>query len=483
MVEKIWKIGSDEGLHFEFRFDTEQAASRRNQAWGGARLFFADDLIWATETEDDEEAPLYWSWFDLLEYLSNYWPWLVLEQNYPIPVNPSFPGKLYEAAERRWESFSDSVVEEEDMLVYAFTMRHDLALALNGAFVPSVMILRRGNDCQLSIESPKMDIVRPHKEVIDTLEALGDMLADVVGEESSEYAGEIVRKWRQKDRRIDGLKLDILSGMDSEARKRLEGGVDPEEYWEVSSDGMYGDSEFAAAARMTSAVFSSTIQKTLIEKIRSVKHHETGVLDLLAAKASSVINPDIRPYEQGYFFAEWLRNELKIGEETLVEPEQILYDWNVEIQIVLLPESADKLDALAAWGPRHGPVVIMNSSEGARCSHAYGRRTTLAHEICHLLLDREHGLPMAEVLGGRTPESLEQRARAFAAEFLLPRRLAIKKMQENDSVESVVNALSEQYQVSTEVAARQIDNSEGKYLLPKFLQAELASMVSKLNIK
>jgi len=482
MVEKIRTIGPSEGLRFEFHFDMAQSTCH-HQAWSGARLFFADDLIWATETEDDDEAPLYWSWFDLLEYLTSYWPWLVLEQNYPIPVNPSYPGKLYEAAERRWEAFSESVVEEEDILVYAFTMRHDLAFALNGAFVPSVMILRRGNDCQLSFESPKKDYIRPIQEVIKTLESVGDLLADIVGEKSPGYAGEIVRKWRQKDRRIDELKLDILSGMDSEARKRLEGGVAPEEYWDVSSDGVYGDSEFAAAARMTSAVFSPAIQKTLIEQIRSVGHYETYVLDALAAKAVSVIDPDARPYVQGYSLAEWLRNELDMNEEQPVDPERILKEWSVDIRDIELHDSARDLDAVAAWGPRHGPVVIMNSSEGARCSHAYGRRTTLAHEICHLLLDREHGLPMAEVLGGRTPESLEQRARAFAAEFLLPRRLAIKRMQENESLESVVNELSERYKVSTEVAARQIDNSEGKYSLPKFVQAELASMVNKFNIK
>jgi Zn-dependent peptidase ImmA (M78 family) len=473
MDERIWSIGPDDGLRFEFRFDDVQSSSR-HQAWGGGRLFFADELIWAGETEEDDEAPLYWSWFDLLEFLANHWPWLVLEQRYPIPVNPLYPIMMYEEAERRWQAFPESVVEEEDMLVYAFSMRHNLALSLKGVFVSCVMIMRRGNECLISIESPKMNFIRPFLETVSTLESVGNLLADVVGEESTGYPGEIVRKWRQRDRLINEVRFDILSGMDRDARMLLEAGTDSVQYWDVITD----DSELLAVARMTSAVFSPSIQTALIEKIRSVRHHETDVLDHLAAKAAEVINPDARPYAQGYYLAEWLRDELNIKEMDLVDPECILSGWGVQICEIELPDSAIDLDAVAAWGPRHGPVIMLNCSSTARCSTSNGRRTTLAHEICHLLLDRENGLPMAEVLGGLTPESLEQRARAFAAEFLLPGRQAIAAMHGRGSVESILVALTEKYQVSKEVAAWQIVNSPDFPKLYKPDQAELKSIVS-----
>jgi Zn-dependent peptidase ImmA (M78 family) len=162
----------------------------------------------------------------------------------------------------------------------------------------------------------------------------------------------------------------------------------------------------------------------------------------------------------------------------LVDPECILSGWGVQICEIELPDSAIDLDAVAVWGPRHGPVVLMNTSEGARCSHEYGRRSTLAHEICHLLLDREHGLPMAEVLGGLTPESLEQRARAFAVEFLLPRSQAIAAMHGGGSVESILAGLKDKYQVSREVAAWQIVNADDFTKLYKPDQAELKCIVS-----
>jgi hypothetical protein len=34
-------------------------------------------------------------------------------------------------------------------------------------------------------------------------------------------------------------------------------------------------------------------------------------------------------------------------------------------------------------------------------------RFTLAHELCHLLVDRKGSLPVAEVLGGATPNRPE----------------------------------------------------------------------------
>lgn len=48
------------------------------------------------------------------------------------------------------------------------------------------------------------------------------------------------------------------------------------------------------------------------------------------------------------------------------------------------------------------------------------RRFTLAHELCHLLLDREYGDELAIATGPWAPVAIEQRANAFAAAFLMP---------------------------------------------------------------
>ena len=67
---------------------------------------------------------------------------------------------------------------------------------------------------------------------------------------------------------------------------------------------------------------------------------------------------------------------------------------------------------------------------------------------------------MAEVLNGATPERLEKRARAFAAELLLPRSIAAKNVREASDVQTAIEQLSKDYAVSRELVCWQIHNSE-----------------------
>jgi Zn-dependent peptidase ImmA (M78 family) len=47
-------------------------------------------------------------------------------------------------------------------------------------------------------------------------------------------------------------------------------------------------------------------------------------------------------------------------------------------------------------------------------------RFTVAHELCHLILDRDYGDELAIATGPWAPLAIEQRANAFAAAFLMP---------------------------------------------------------------
>ena len=111
-------------------------------------------------------------------------------------------------------------------------------------------------------------------------------------------------------------------------------------------------------------------------------------------------------------------------------------------------------------------MILLNVGEGRRCSHEYGRRFTLGHEICHLLTDRAHALGLVEVLGGGMLNFVERRANAFAAELLLPRQLAASELrQSNDKNGVFLLYLRDKYKVSRKTAASQIFNSSYYSLL------------------
>ena len=54
------------------------------------------------------------------------------------------------------------------------------------------------------------------------------------------------------------------------------------------------------------------------------------------------------------------------------------------------------------------------------------RRFTLAHELCHLLVDRDKGARLAIVSGPWAPLDVERRANAFAAALLMPEAAVAK---------------------------------------------------------
>ena len=89
---------------------------------------------------------------------------------------------------------------------------------------------------------------------------------------------------------------------------------------------------------------------------------------------------------------------------------------------------------------------------------------------------------MAEVLGGMAPKTLEQRAGAFAAEFLLPRNQAIAAIQGKGAVEDILHQLSVRFHVSAELAARQICKSPDFKTLYKPDQEEIKRIVARYNV-
>ena len=74
---------------------------------------------------------------------------------------------------------------------------------------------------------------------------------------------------------------------------------------------------------------------------------------------------------------------------------------------------------MAICGELLRATVALNMSCKTNASPP-GRKFTLAHELCHLLCDREVGVPLAVASGPWAPADIEKRANAFAAMFLMP---------------------------------------------------------------
>ncbi len=212
--------------------------------------------------------------------------------------------------------------------------------------------------------------------------------------------------------------------------------------------------ELLAAARMSVPRTAPTVVRTIVEKMRSVPKGDTRRIDDLAAIAADIVDPSRRPHVQGEQLARWLREYLKYSPEHRIEPAEILKELGVHVDE--FDANDDGIDAVACWGPHHGPAILINLLG----RHVEQRRTTLAHELIHLILDRKGALPLAEVLGGNVSLPVEQRARAFAPELLLPQEVAGREFAMSGQTPKLVAAkLAFKFGVSQEIVAWQAYNS------------------------
>jgi Zn-dependent peptidase ImmA (M78 family) len=89
-----------------------------------------------------------------------------------------------------------------------------------------------------------------------------------------------------------------------------------------------------------------------------------------------------------------------------------------------------------------------------------GIRFTLAHELCHLLFDREKARPIVHASTPWAERAVEQRANAFAAMLLMPLdRLRLQAVSEDvESLQSDVKRLTRKLEVSRTALIRHLAN-------------------------
>ncbi len=428
---------------------------RGQLAWGDLIVTLEGEPVWCSESERGEDEPIAWTWVDLLEFLGKKWAWLTFEENYPVFVSPLHPGKLHGEVEKRWESMTEEQVQDEQDALYHFVGRHDLARGLKGVFPPALFLLRQGEKAWVCTDDRQA--LLPFDAVRRTLSELGECLAANVQTSDHPRARYALEGWRNREAVLASHFWHLRSGLGTETRVRLEGGEAPADFWEADPESGPADNELLAAARLSAGVVGIDDQRTILDRIKQAPHGDMRRIDELAMTIRRDLDATARPYEQGYALAANLALELNDASDAPVDPEALLRDWEIGIEELTLDNCP--VDAVAVWGPRYGPVILLNIGEGARPRHIHGRRTTLAHEICHLLIDRDGALPFSEALGGRTPLHVEQRARAFAAEFLLPRENAVACVRHCESIAQALSELSQGFNVSREVAALQVRNS------------------------
>ncbi len=433
-----------EKLRFELTWESATPTGTAADATRGQlAAYIGERQVWG-----QHGVGFLWSWIELLEHLADTWAFLEWEEVDPLGLGES-PEYLRLAALKRWEE-TPSRSDEDEKELWEFERCHNLAAGLQGAWPHDLWLLRQGTT--YVVAGAGLRLLESREVILETLSGLGNEIVARLASLSDSRARVAVQTWEQRrDVPIDRFVVATTS-LTIDTISELVGSESHREFWEIGSS--LEPTEMLAAARMLGADLPRKDIRRILQKLRKLPKRVTQTLDQLLGEAESLVTEEA-PYEQGYRVAEWLRRH-QSSDTGRVDPAALLKEWNV--QLVYDELRTRLIDAIACWGPAHGPAVIVNNV-GYHTSGLAGGRATLAHEIAHLLIDRRKSLPLAEVLGGRTPRIPEARARAFAAEFLLPRSVAGETLARTTDPEREVHRLCRRYGVSSEIVAWQARNS------------------------
>lgn len=431
-------------------------------------IYLDDVAAWPVRGENDARLEIQID--DLLAHLTEFWKPLILRQVYPIEVSPLRPSDLRREAERRWAELPDVIVDAEEDAVSRFEEAHDLARAFTGLYgLPSFWMLRSGN--VFIIETAGRVARLPFADVLGVLVAAGDWICERLAQADRGRWEAAIDAWSGRNLGDEAGLLAWSTGLDRNLASMLirEGALDaPRDFEDAAND----NDELRIAARMAGALPPEQIRE-IITLARQFGHQDADRLHELSKACFEHITEGfggVAPSQQGEAAARFVREKLEVPSDRPVQVFEIAASLDIDVRHA--PAEPPTLSGLAIWGSRFGPGVFLNESSGRVLNRgnrlvtsSLGGRVTLAHELCHLLLDGAQALSAIEVLKARMPVGVEQRAKSFAGEFLLPRQTAGRhwwnsgKPIRRTELDQLVTELVDMYQVTRSVAAWKIEHA------------------------
>ena len=170
-------------------------------------------------------------------------------------------------------------------------------------------------------------------------------------------------------------------------------------------------------------------------------------------------------YEQGYTLAQETRRLLGLGEDALPRPLHEICDEVIGIPVVQAELPKRIAGATVASGTTRTLVINTNGKN----SNVWVRRSTYAHELCHILWDQASELHDVHVdeykdverdLPDQAPDRIEQRANAFSVELIAPQAAVLSVFRAHGGGRSGLRAVMEHFDVSFTPARYQVRNGD-----------------------
>ena len=425
-------------------------------SWGGFQLWVEGKNLCAHQEEGERTEYVHWYLLPLVEWFACQWNPLLHEERLPAR----------NAADTAWASlretcFPPAAIELEEGQANAWESawqgwwrRHAIRAGREGGLFPDVILRRFRDEIELSWGNHRIQGMPNHfafdaaesgfarfrpREVAaplhDLLSGVGQYLASLAPE--SERIKTLNRGIRALETPQREERLGWLAGLGVDERAVRQGWkrvkrhlAERPKTHQRSMLGASGRSKLVVEGACHAALMFGTVapairKEDVLQLADAMIEFHLPTDQACTARISSmcrVVPVDDSggpPWSQGYRLAEELHEELEDAfvAEDFVDVDRLLASLGVQVVDVNLTDEA--IRAVAIAGPRYHPGIACNGRNRFN-DHSYGRRFTLAHELCHLLFDRSTGQRLAIASGPWAPVAIDRRANAFAAMFLMP---------------------------------------------------------------
>jgi Zn-dependent peptidase ImmA (M78 family) len=427
--------------------DSDAADRDVAATWGDLTIWVGGRNVCAHRVPDEEHEAVRWHFLAVLEWLANNWDPLLHEGRLPEANQgiDAAQGMSMIAARLRLEQVDEFAEWQR------WWERHCLRAASEGGLFPNLYIRRRRSNVELSWDSGVTEYAPDGFEFLD--EAGHEIIAPASGRDAlwgmlDASSAALVGRFPDSDR-ISALRQKALSLRDDERadlRCALIAGMGAEpdqmvKRWNEATQLGYGSADARRAtfqsdhddlvvcgSGVAAVMFGSLAPTVRPEDVKLIvslllsqypaRSPKQELVELV--RDESVPRNLVDAWQRGYELAEDLHDALAIDTEQFIDVVDIIRRLGIDRKQVRLTDPGVR--GLTLWSADHTPTVVVNLNY-AHGDSAGVRRFTVAHELCHLLYDREQANEVAIASGAWAPADLERRANAFAAMFLMPRAL------------------------------------------------------------
>lgn len=414
-------------------------------SWGSFQLWVDERNLTAHYFRGELIESVHWYLLPLLEWFTLNWDPIFHEERLPNQNSaPTAEGALQRNSEAP-RALDDAAAAQWEERWSEWWSRHSVEAAREGGIFPSVCFRRWRDEVEISWDAR---LVPQRPETVEFLHASGTgrlalsevaaPLFEVIAEAAAYLASRNPASERLhalvqnvadlRSAREDRVAWLLALGTTLEDMKQA---LIPVRAFAASLPArarrvIFGEEETLSlyvrpfpAALMFGAVspqIGTEDRVRLLQSLAEAVDESEYPLDLLVSAAPVDVD---RSWEQGYRLAEEFIAEhiADFPNVDAVDIEAILTSLGVTIGEITLED--EHVRAVAIAGPDYRPTVLLNHGHRSN-GHAYGRRFSLAHELCHLLFDRAFAREIAFASGPWAPRDVERRANAFAAMLLMP---------------------------------------------------------------